>query len=109
MSFSDLASALAHQGDRRLPPLPGAPRPAPEPEGPPPPRRMTVTADDGVELHVEVQDAPGAALTIDFCHGYLLNFTSWDVQRTMLAGKEHKKQRDHQNHGRAGWGTPPNA
>lgn len=109
MSFSDLASALAHQGERLLLPLPGAPRPDPVPEGPPPTRRMTVTADDGVELHVEIQDAPGAALTVVFCHGYLLNSTSWDVQRTMLAGKVRVVLWDHRGHGRSGWGTPPNA
>jgi pimeloyl-ACP methyl ester carboxylesterase len=70
---------------------------------------MTVTADDGVELHVEIQDAPGAPLTVVFCHGYLLNCTSWDVQRTMLAGKARVVLWDHRGHGRSGWGTPPNA
>jgi pimeloyl-ACP methyl ester carboxylesterase len=119
MSFSDIASALAHQGERLLLPIPGVPAAGPGsgpgsgpeglPQGPPPTRRMTVTADDGVELHVEIQDAPGASLTVVFCHGYLLNSTSWDVQRTMLAGKARVVLWDHRGHGRSGWGAPPNA
>ena len=109
MSFSDLASALAHQGERLLLPLPGVSGTDDEPESPPPTRRMTVTADDGVDLHVRIQDAPGANLTVVFCHGYLLNSDSWDVQRTMLAGKVRVVLWDHRGHGRSGWGSPPNA
>ncbi|MCW2861084.1 MAG: Lipase [Actinoallomurus sp.] len=108
MSFADIASALAHQG-RFFHPASGAPAIATEPGDPPPTRPMTVTADDGVELHVEIQEAPGAPLTVVFCHGYLLNSTSWDVQRTMLAGKVRVVLWDHRGHGRSGWGTPPNA
>jgi pimeloyl-ACP methyl ester carboxylesterase len=107
MSFTDIASALAEQG-RLLLPIPGHSA-ASEPDHPPPTRSMTVTADDGVELHVEIQDAPGAPLTVVLCHGYLLNCTSWDVQRTMLAGKARVVLWDHRGHGRSGWGTPPNA
>ncbi|WP_329239530.1 alpha/beta hydrolase [Actinoallomurus sp. NBC_01490] len=108
MSFTDIASALAEQG-RSLLPIPGHPVAGTEPDHPPPTRSMTVTADDGVELHAEIQDAPGAPLTVVFCHGYLLNCTSWDVQRTMLAGKARVVLWDHRGHGRSGWGTPPNA
>lgn len=108
MSFTDIASALAEQG-RSLLPIPGHSVAGSEPDHPPPTRSMTVTADDGVELHVEIQDAPGAPLTVVFCHGYLLNCTSWDVQRTMLAGKARVVLWDHRGHGRSGWGTPPNA
>src|SRR3954462_7497231 len=98
MSFADIASALAHQGGRLLLPVSGASTAGTGPGGPsgssrssdplgpsgepPPTRPTTVTADDGVELHVEIQDAPGSPLTVVFCHGYLLNSTSWDVQRT---------------------------
>jgi pimeloyl-ACP methyl ester carboxylesterase len=106
MSFSDLASALAHQGERLLLPLPGV---SGTHDALPPTRQLTVTADDGVELHVEVQDAPGASLTVVFCHGYLLNSASWDVQRSMLAGKVRVVLWDHRGHGRSGWGSPPNA
>jgi len=104
MSFADIASAMAQQL-----PIPGLPAHGAEPEHPPPTRSMTVTADDGVELHVEVQDAPGAPLTVVFCHGYLLNSTSWDVQRTMLAGRARVVLWDQRGHGRSGWGTPPTA
>ena len=113
MSFTDIAGALAHQGGRFLLPVSGAPAAGAEPqdvtEGMPPTRPLTVTADDGVELHVEIQDAPDASLTVVFCHGYLLNSTSWDVQRTMLAGKVRVVLWDQRGHGRSGWGTPPNA
>ena len=109
MSFTDLASALAHQGERLLLPLPGGSGTDDVRDGPPPTRRMTVTADDGVDLHVEIQDAPGATLTVVFCHGYLLNSASWDVQRSMLAGKVRVVLWDHRGHGRSGWGSPPNA
>jgi pimeloyl-ACP methyl ester carboxylesterase len=108
MSFADIASALAHQG-RYLLPIPGGPAVVTEPEDPPPTRSMTVSADDGVELHVEIQEAPDAPVTVVFCHGYLLNSQSWDVQRTMLAGKARVVLWDHRGHGRSGWGTPPNA
>lgn len=132
MSITDIASALAHQGGRILLPVtgssrasrasgapraPGASRASRAPRAEhvdrsgdlPPTRSLTVTADDGVELHVEIQDAPGAALTVVLCHGYLLNSTSWDVQRTMLAGKARVVLWDHRGHGRSGWGAPPNA
>lgn len=109
MSFSDIASALAHQGERLLP------LPTPSTGGgdipgvPPPTREMTVTADDGVQLHVAVQDAPGAPITVVLCHGYLLNCTSWDAYRAELAGKARVVLWDQRGHGRSGWGTPPNA
>ena len=120
MSFADIASALVHHGGRLLPASgasttgtgtgnAGPPDPPDVPGEPPPTRSMMVTADDGVELHVEIQDAPGASLTVVFCHGYLLNSTSWEVQRTMLAGKARVVLWDHRGHGRSGWGSPPNA
>lgn len=112
MSLTDIASTLAHHSGRLLLPTAGAAAGRPEagePEDPPPTRTMTVTSDDGVELHVEVQEAPGAPLTVVLCHGYLLNATSWDVQRTMLAGRARVVLWDQRGHGRSGWGTPPNA
>ncbi len=109
MSFSHIAGALAHQSERLLLPLPGVSAADEAREAPPPTRVLTVMADDGVQLHVEIQDAPGAPLTVVFCHGYLLNSASWDVQRTMLAGKVRVVLWDHRGHGRSGWGTPPNA
>ncbi|MGH3382333.1 MAG: alpha/beta fold hydrolase [Actinoallomurus sp.] len=111
MSFTGIASALAQQGGRIRHPASGAQADEPGDVGGglPPTHAMTVTADDGVELHVEIQDAPGASLTVVLCHGYLLNSTSWDIQRTMLAGDVRVVLWDHRGHGRSGWGTPPNA
>jgi pimeloyl-ACP methyl ester carboxylesterase len=103
MSFSGIASALAQQSGRfRRHGEPVKDLAADV-------RRLTVTADDGVELYVEVQEAPGATLTVIFCHGYLLNSTVWDVQRARLAGQARVVTWDHRGHGRSGWGTPPNA
>jgi pimeloyl-ACP methyl ester carboxylesterase len=102
MSFSGIASALAEQGGRFL----HSRNPAADPADI---RRLTVTADDGVTLHVEVQEAPGTSLTVVFCHGYLLNSTAWHVQRTMLDGRARAVLWDHRGHGRSGWGDPANA
>jgi pimeloyl-ACP methyl ester carboxylesterase len=69
----------------------------------------TITADDGVRLHVEVQEAAEARVTVVFCHGFLLNSTSWHVQRDALAGRARVVLWDLRGHGRSGWGDPPNA
>ncbi len=106
MSFAGIANALAH-GGKILLPVPSS-RPHPD-AAEPATRSLTVTADDGVKLHVEIQDAPGSPLTVVFCHGYLLNSSSWDVHRGMLAGRYRVVIWDHRGHGRSGWGTPPNA
>ena len=51
-------------------------------------RTVTVMADDGVGLHVEIDDhrAPSVSddLTVIFCHGYSLNQDSWHFQRRDL-------------------------
>ena len=64
-------------------------------------RPITVVADDGVPLHVEVDESPaarrataavarrGAAqppLTVVFCHGYALNLDCWHFQRAGYRG-----------------------
>jgi pimeloyl-ACP methyl ester carboxylesterase len=107
MSFADIASALAHRGGRFL--LPASQGPLPAPGVRDNARSLTVTADDGVELHVEVDEAAGSRPTVIFCHGYLLNSTSWHVQRAALAGRFRVVLWDHRGHGRSGWGTPSNA
>jgi pimeloyl-ACP methyl ester carboxylesterase len=71
-------------------------------------RPLTVPADDGLPLHVEV-DGPGEApVTIVFCHGYTLNQDSWHYQRRDL-----KDQRmvfwDQRSHGRSGRSKPTHA
>ncbi|MCO5998579.1 alpha/beta fold hydrolase [Actinoallomurus rhizosphaericola] len=72
-------------------------------------RTPTVTADDGIRLHVEVTEAPDADATVVFCHGFLLNSTSWRVERDALAGRVRVVLWDLRGHGRSGWGSPPNA
>ena len=56
---------------------------------------LTVLADDGVPLHVEIDEPPAAGrrprrgdlppLTIIFCHGYTLNQDCWHFQRAPCA------------------------
>ncbi|MFC6884306.1 MULTISPECIES: alpha/beta fold hydrolase [Actinomadura] len=78
---------------------------------------MTVLADDGLPLHVEV-DGPdpsdGAVpLTIVFSHGYTLNQDSWHYQRRDLRGQGPDGPRlvfwDQRSHGRSGRGRPDHA
>jgi pimeloyl-ACP methyl ester carboxylesterase len=71
---------------------------------------MVVTADDGVELYVEVDEPrPGAAygqLTVIFCHGYALNLDCWHHQRLAVSGAARCVYWDHRGHGRSGRGEP---
>ncbi|HZB34304.1 MAG TPA: alpha/beta hydrolase [Streptosporangiaceae bacterium] len=71
-------------------------------------RALTVLADDGLPLHVEVDGPDDAPITIVFCHGYTLNQHSWHYQRRDL-----KDQRmvfwDQRSHGRSGRGKPTHA
>jgi pimeloyl-ACP methyl ester carboxylesterase len=76
-------------------------------------RVLTVLADDGVPLHVEIDEPAdggptagaeqGGPVTIIFCHGYTLNQDSWHFQRRDLAS--HRlvfwDQRDHGRSGRS--------
>lgn len=66
-------------------------------------RELTVLAEDGVGLHVEIDGPDVAPLTIVFCHGYTVNQDCWHYQRRDLAG--HRlvcwDQRDHGRSGRS--------
>jgi pimeloyl-ACP methyl ester carboxylesterase len=74
---------------------------------------LTVLADDGVSLHVEIDEpaaadgppeaeaAPGDPVTIIFCHGYTLNQDSWHFQRRDL-GRHRMVFWDLRDHGRSG-------
>lgn len=110
MSLGDIAVGLAARG-RRLPlarvtvPKRGRRRSGDGTAV----RAMRIDADDGVQLYAEVQDAPGSPVTVIFCHGYLLNSTSWHVERATLAGRLRVVLWDLRGHGRSGWGSPPNA
>jgi len=78
----------------------GAAEPQPRPLGSLRGRVLTVLADDGVPLHVEIDEPdavdgppdavapPGAPVTIIFCHGYTLNQDSWHFQRLGLGGSD---------------------
>jgi pimeloyl-ACP methyl ester carboxylesterase len=67
-------------GRARLRPDPDAEEPFGELRG----RELTVLADDGVPLHVEIDGPDDAPLTIVFSHGYALNQDSWHYQRRDL-------------------------
>jgi pimeloyl-ACP methyl ester carboxylesterase len=47
-------------------------------------RQLTVRADDGLPLHVEVDGDEDAGLTVVFCHGFALSQDSWHYQRRDL-------------------------
>ncbi|GAB2684731.1 alpha/beta fold hydrolase [Thalassiella azotivora] len=63
-----------------------------------------VTADDGIALHVEV-DEPSEpdpdGLTVVFCHGYALNLDSWHFQREAMRGRFRMVFWDQRGHGRS--------
>jgi pimeloyl-ACP methyl ester carboxylesterase len=71
---------------------------------------VPVRADDGVDLHVEVENAAGATLVTDiFSHGLALEQGSWHYQRRDLADLGSLVFWDQRGHGRSGRGTPQNA
>src|SRR5689334_17318042 len=47
---------------------------------------VTVVADDGTPLHVEVDEADSAC-TLVFVHGYALNLDCWHFQREHYRGR----------------------
>ena len=68
---------------------------------------LTVLAEDGVPLHVEINGPDTAPITIIFCHGYTLNQDCWHFQRRVLG--DHRlvfwDQRDHGRSGRSAEGS----
>ncbi|MGI8328584.1 alpha/beta fold hydrolase [Actinomadura scrupuli] len=75
-------------------------------------RPLTVLADDGLPLHVEIEGADDAPLTVVFSHGYCLNQDSWHYQRRDL-GTDATGLRmvfwDQRSHGRSGHSKPTHA
>lgn len=71
---------------------------------------LTVTTDDGVDLHVEVVGTDNADLTAIFVHGYCLDLGTWHFQRRALADLRTPRIRmvfyDQRGHGRSGRGEP---
>src|SRR5262245_51186189 len=46
---------------------------------------LTVLAEDGVPLHVEINGPDTAPMTLIFCHGYTVNQDCWHFQRRDLS------------------------
>ncbi|WP_245160575.1 alpha/beta hydrolase [Blastococcus sp. CT_GayMR20] len=72
---------------------------------PPPPGSRTVTTDDGVPLHVEVDGEETADVTVLFSHGFTARLAEWELQRTALRDRARLVFWDQRGHGRSGW-TP---
>jgi len=77
---------------------------------------MTVVTDDGVDLHVEVDELgvkgrrrTAPPLTVAFVHGYSLNLDSWHFQRAAFRGRFRCVFYDHRSHGRSGRSSSGNA
>jgi pimeloyl-ACP methyl ester carboxylesterase len=75
-------------------------------------RPLTVLADDGLPLHVEIDGDDDAPLTVVFSHGYCLNQDTFHFQRRDL-GVDHAGLRmvfwDQRSHGRSGRSKPSHA
>jgi pimeloyl-ACP methyl ester carboxylesterase len=71
-------------------------------------RPLTVLADDGLPLHVEIDGDDDAALTVVFSHGYCLTQDTWHYQRRDLKGLRMVFW-DQRSHGRSGRGNPNHA
>lgn len=78
--------------------------------GPPPPGSRTVSAEDGVELHVEVEGPPShraGALTLLLTHGFTARLGEWDLQREAVRAARPDVRLvlwDQRGHGRSAWG-----
>src|SRR5262252_4652148 len=87
--------------------LRGRPGAAAEPFGSLRGLQLTVLAEDGVPLHVEINGPDTAPMTIIFCHGYTVNQDCWHFQRRDLS--DHRlvfwDQRDHGRSGRSAVGS----
>ena len=72
---------------------------------------VTVLADDGVPLHVEIDECdppksrlrrPKPQLTVIFSHGYALELDCWHFQREHYRGRVRTAFYDQRSHGRSG-------
>jgi len=77
---------------------------------------ISVVTDDGVDLHVEVDEyAPpkrrskAPELTVVFVHGYSLNLDSWHFQRAAYRDQVRTVFYDQRSHGRSGRSSPGHA
>ena len=86
--------------------------PVPSYAAPEPGRARTVTADDGVALHVEVHGPDDAAGTVVLAHGYVLSNRLWDDQVVALTAARPDLRvvtYDQRGHGRSGRSTAERA
>jgi pimeloyl-ACP methyl ester carboxylesterase len=67
---------------------------------------MTVFADDGLPLHVEVTGPKDAPVTIIFCHGYAASLDVWYYQHAGLGNSARLVFWDQRSHGRSGRSEP---
>jgi pimeloyl-ACP methyl ester carboxylesterase len=70
---------------------------------PPPPGSRTVTTDDGVPLHVEVDGDPDSPVTVVLSHGFTARLAEWELQRAALRDRARLVLWDQRGHGRSGW------
>src|SRR5690349_4370998 len=70
---------------------------------PPPPGSRTVTTDDGVALHVEVDELADAPVTVVFSHGFTARLAEWELQRAAVRDRARLVLWDQRGHGRSGW------
>lgn len=76
---------------------------------------ITVVADDGVNLHVEIDEVPTSGrgprrllgpevpdVTVILVHGYCLNLDCWHFQRAAYRGLVRSVYYDQRSHGRSG-------
>ena len=100
-----LAAERIAIGRARLQPDPEADEPLGQLRG----QALTVLADDGVPLHVEIDGPDDAPVTIIFCHGYALSQDVWHYQRRDLAPEGRLVFWDQRGHGRSGPSSPDHA
>lgn len=67
---------------------------------------VSVRADDGLPLHVEISGPQDAPVTLIFCHGYALNSDVWYYQRVALEQSARLVFWDQRSHGRSGRSDP---
>jgi len=70
---------------------------------PPPPGSRAVRTDDGVDLHVEVDEEPESELTVVLAHGFTARLAEWELQREVLRPRARLVLFDQRGHGRSGW------
>jgi pimeloyl-ACP methyl ester carboxylesterase len=72
-------------------------------DGPVPPGSRTVTTDDGIDLHVEVDEMQEAPVTVVFAHGFTARLAEWGLQREAVRGRARVVLFDQRGHGRSAW------